>query len=261
MTPDFLPFLHELADAAGRAILPHFRAELAVENKAEAGFDPVTIADRAAEAAMREMISRRFPDHGVIGEEYGPERTDAEFVWVLDPVDGTRAFISGLPLWGVLIGLKRAGEPMLGMVAQPYIGERFYGTGSEAWFERGSLRKPLRVRSCPGLSAATLSATSPTMFTAAERAQFGRLEREARLVRYGYDCYAYAMVAAGFVDCVVESGLGPYDIEPIVPIILGAGGRVTDWAGVPKRGGGQVLATGDARVHAAALARLAAAPV
>ncbi len=260
MPPEFLPFLHELADAAAEAILPHFRVALEVENKREAGFDPVTAADRGAEAAMRRLIGRRFPDHGILGEEFGPERTDAEFVWVLDPVDGTRAFISGLPLWGVLIGLKREGEPALGMIAQPYIGERFWGDGREAWFERGTTRRRMSVRPCGALAAATLSSTSPTMFTDAERARLHALEERVRLVRYGYDCYAYAMVAHGFVDCVVEAGLGPYDIEPIVPIIRGAGGIVTDWEGVPKRGGGRAIAAGDARLHEAALAVLSGAP-
>ncbi|SER43321.1 myo-inositol-1(or 4)-monophosphatase [Faunimonas pinastri] len=255
-----IPFLHELADAAGEAILPHFRTGLSVTDKGAATtdgvFDPVTIADRNAETAMRELIARRFPEHGILGEEFGAENADAEWVWVLDPIDGTRAFISGLPLWGVLIGLRHQGVPTLGMVAQPYIGERFYGSAEGAWVERNGERRPIRTRACSGLAEATLSTTMPQLFVGDEQDRYRAVERSVRLTRYGYDCYAYAMVASGFIDCVIESGLKPYDIEPIIPVIRGAGGFVTDWAGQDKTGGGQVLAAGDRRVLDAALEML-----
>lgn len=252
----FLPFLHELAELAGRTILPFFRQPLAAESKGAGRFDPVTEADRRAERAMRDLIVRRFPEHGVVGEEYGAERPEAEHVWLLDPIDGTRAFIAGLPLWGVLIGLRREGEPVLGMIAQPYLGERFYGSPAGSFLERGGERRRLAARPCASLAAATLSTTAPDLFSAEEEARYRRVEREARLVRYGYDCYAYAMVALGFVDCVVEAGLGAHDIEPIVPIVAGAGGFATDWSGRPKRGGGQVVVAGDRRVLDAALRQL-----
>jgi histidinol phosphatase-like enzyme (inositol monophosphatase family) len=253
-----IPFLHELADAASAAILPRFRSPMAAESKpgGRLPFDPVTEADREAEAAMRRLIAGRFPGHGIVGEEYGDERVDAECVWVLDPIDGTRAFISGMPLWGVLIGLRCAGEPVLGMIAQPYLGERFIGTGDAAWLERGGERRPLKVRPCAALGEATLSTTSPDLFDRQELARYRAVEDRARLVRYGYDCYAYAMVAMGFVDCVIEAGLKPYDIEPIVPLIAGAGGFVTDWTGAEKQGGGRVVACGDRRVLEEALAQL-----
>lgn len=252
----FLPFLHELADVAGRTILPFFRQPLAVDSKAADRFDPVTEADRRAERAMRDLIAARFPDHGVVGEEYGPDRPEADHVWLLDPIDGTRAFVAGLPLWGVLIGLRREGVPVLGMIAQPYLGERFYGSAEGSFLERGGERRRLATRPCPALAAATLSTTAPDLFSADEETRYRSVEREARLVRYGYDCYAYAMVALGFVDCVVEAGLGAHDIEPIVPIVAGAGGFATDWSGRPKRGGGRVVVAGDRRVLDAALQRL-----
>lgn len=242
----FLPFARELANAAAEAILPHFRTAMAVGDKQGRGvFDPVTEADRGAEAAMRRLIAARHPGHGILGEEYGAERLDADFVWVLDPIDGTRAFISGLPLWGTLIGLRHNGEPVLGVVAQPYIGEVFIGTAEGSWLELAGERRPLRTRRCASMAEATVSATGPYLFAPDEWRRFERLQAAAKLVRYGYDCYAYAMVASGFIDCVAEAGLGPYDIEPLVPIIAGAGGIVTDWEGNPKRGGGQSLALGD----------------
>lgn len=251
-------FLDRLADAATEAIRPHFRTRLDVEHKEGKGrFDPVTVADRAAEAAMRRLIEAEFPDHGVLGEEYGPDRPDAEFVWVLDPIDGTRSFISGLPVWGVLIGLKRAGVPVLGMMAQPFTGERFAGDGRTAWMTGPWGGSALKTRACPSLAVATLMTTSPRIFAPADAAPYERVEAEVKLARYGTDCYGYAMVAGGHVDLVVEAGLAPYDILALIPIIEGAGGRVTSWEGGSAADGGRVLATGDARVHAAALERLA----
>ena len=252
-----IPFVHELADVAAEVILPVFRSPLDVADKNPDGrFDPVTAADRDAEAAMRALIRARHPEHGILGEEFGAERPEAALTWVIDPIDGTRAFICGLPLWGVLIGLRQEGEPRLGMIAQPYVGERFIGTRDDAWLERGGARRPLRARPCPGLGEAVLSTTSPFLFADSDMEGYRAVEHRVRLARYGYDCYAYAMVAMGHIDCVIEADLYPYDIEPIIPVIEGAGGFVTDWSGEPATGGGRVIAAGDRRVLDEALAVL-----
>lgn len=251
-------FLDELADAAGAAILPHFRSRLTVENKlADGAFDPVTVADRAAEAAMRTLIGARHPEHGILGEEFGRERVDADEVWVLDPIDGTRAFISGLPVWGTLIGLTRGGRPALGMMAQPFTGERYAGDGARAWYRGPEGARALSTRPCGRLDEAVVFTTSPHLFSAAERPHWDAIESEARLARYGVDCYAYCMVAAGFVDLVVESGLQAYDIVALIPIIEGAGGVVTSWSGGSAADGGRVVASGDPRLHEIVLRRLA----
>lgn len=254
------PFLHQLAECAGEVILPIFRSEMTISTKTladEDGFDPVTNADRDAEQAMRALINSNFPAHGIMGEEFGSENLDADYVWVLDPIDGTRAFISGLPLWGVLIGLRHKGEPAAGMIAQPYIDERFFGDASGSFMARGGETAPMRTRSCASIAGMTLSTTSPEMFQPDDLLAFQAVEAQARLVRYGYDCYAYAMLAMGFIDCVIEAGLQPYDIEPIIPVIEGAGGCVTDWSGNRKKGGGQAVAVGDKRLLKPILRHLA----
>lgn len=251
-------FLDALADAATKAIMPHFRAATAVEEKKEKGyFDPVTIADRAAEEAMRELIHGEFPNHGIIGEEYGNERTDAEFVWVLDPIDGTRAFISGLPTWGTLIGLKQGDKPVLGMMAQPFTGERYAGDTTRAWYTGPGGARTIRTRPCGTLAEAALFTTTPALFKPEERPAYDRVEGAVQMARYGCDCYAYCMVASGNADIVVEAGLQPYDIVALIPIIEGAGGRVTSWTGETAANGGRVVATGDARVHDLVLEKLA----
>lgn len=250
-------FLDELADAASKAIMPHFRSLASVENKAGVGYDPVTIADRAAETAMRELIGSRYPSHGIVGEEFGNERTDAEFIWVLDPIDGTRSFITGLPVWGTLIGLLAGGKPAVGMMVQPFTGERFAGDGQRAWYRGPTGDGALKARPCAGLADAVLFTTTPALFKGAERQAYDRVESSVRLARYGTDCYAYCMVAAGQADLVIESGLNMHDIVALIPIIEGAGGIVTDWRGGPATHGGQVLACGDRRVHAEAMKRLA----
>ncbi len=250
-------FVNVLADAATEAIMPHFRASTAVSNKATSDFDPVTEGDRAAEAAMRRLINEHFPDHGIVGEEYGPERADARHVWVLDPIDGTRAFISGLPTWGTLIGLMEEGQPRFGMMAQPFTGERFAGDGTRAWYTGPGGAHELRSRPAEALDAASLFTTSPYLFAADEIEAYGRVERAARMARYGVDCYAYCMIAAGQADLVVEAGLQPYDVVALIPIVEGAGGRMTGWDGGSAARGGQICAAGDARLHEAALALLA----
>lgn len=255
---DFAAFVNDLADLSGRTIAPFFRSAMTMENKARSGaFDPVTEADRAAEAAMRARIRKSFPAHGIEGEEYGDEGSSAEYVWVLDPIDGTAAFISGLPLWGTLIGLKRSGAPVYGMMSQPFTGERFYGDCGQSRYQRGGETRVIRARRCTSLAEATLASTSPHLFSEAEAEGFQRVQRAARLTRYGADCYAYCMLAAGHIDLVVEAGLKPCDIAPLIPIIQGAGGVVTTWSGESAVNGGRVIAAGDPTIHAAAMRLLA----
>jgi histidinol phosphatase-like enzyme (inositol monophosphatase family) len=250
-------FLDRLADVASDSIMPHFRARTAVEDKGGGRFDPVTIADRAAEAAMRKEIGATYPDHGVIGEEYGPERADADLVWMLDPIDGTRSFITGLPVWGVLIGLLFQGRPVLGMMAQPFTGERFAGNGSRAWYRGPAGASGLSTRPCPSLADAALFTTTPFLFSTADRPAYDRVESAVRLARYGCDCYAYCMVAAGHADLVIEAELEAYDIVALIPIIEGAGGRITDWEGGSAASGGRIVAAGDRTLHETVLRRLA----
>ena len=250
---DFAAFVDELADVSGDAIRPYFRTSLSIDDKGGArGFDPVTAADRAAESAMRAVIRKNFPGHGVIGEEFGEENPDAEYVWVLDPIDGTKSFISGMPAWGTLIALMRSGSPVYGMMHQPFIGERFYGDGSKARYRGRSGERALTVRPCAELADAVLYTTSPLLMDEADRAIFGKVEQKAKLSRYGGDCYAYCMVAAGHIDLVIETGIKPYDIAALIPIIHGAGGIVTTWEGEPAGKGGRIIAAGDKRVHAQA---------
>jgi myo-inositol-1(or 4)-monophosphatase len=251
---DFVAFVDELAAVSGETILPFFRTALSVGDKGRPGsFDPVTAADHAAETAMRALIRRTFPDHGIIGEEFGKERADAEYVWVLDPIDGTKSFISGMPAWGTLIALMRAGEPVFGVMNQPFTRERFSGDGGKAYYRGPAGARDLRVRPCARLSEAVLFTTSPLLMNASDRESFGRVETKVRLSRYGGDCYAYCMVAAGHVDLVIETELKPYDVLPLLPIVTGAGGVITSWDGGAPHAGGRVIAAGDKRVHAAAL--------
>ncbi len=247
--PDYEAFLNTLADLASDAILPHFRAAPEVENKEGDRFDPVTIADRAAEEAIRALIASEFPDDGVIGEEFANTKVDADNVWVIDPIDGTRSFIAGVPVWGVLIGLLQGGKPALGMMAQPFTGERFFGDGRRASYSGPGGPRTLRTRPCRTIEEATLFTTGPEFFSEAELPKYLDVQRRAKLARYGTDCYAYCMLAGGTVDAVVEASLQPFDILPLVPIIEGAGGKVTDWQGNPPPDSGQILATGDARLH------------
>jgi len=230
----FLDFACELADAAASITLTRFRQPLPVENKlADTGFDPVTVADRAAEKAMRELITERYPSHGILGEEYGHTSEGNNLTWVLDPIDGTRAFISGLPTWGTLIALYNGITPVLGVMDQPFTAERYFaavGTGKTFCVHRGS-ESQLRTRDCRQLSLATMMSTAPDMFNAVEFEAQQKLADEVRLMRYGGDCYAYCMLAGGHVDLVVEAGLSTYDIQALIPIVENAGGVVTDWQG------------------------------
>ncbi len=254
MNPDFLPFMQELAHAAGQAIAPYFRTDGITDNKAAGGaFDPVTEGDRAGEAAMRSLIADAHPEHGIIGEEYGISNGDADYVWVLDPIDGTRSFISGIPTWGTLIGLTHKGIPVAGMMAQGFTNERFFGDGNTAFYRGPGGTRPLQARACASLAEATLFTTDPRLFQETERERYLAVESTVRLTRYSADCYAYCMVAAGHADLVIESGLKPHDIVALIPIIESAGGIITSWDGRPATQGGTVVAAGDRRVHEAAM--------
>jgi inositol-phosphate phosphatase/L-galactose 1-phosphate phosphatase/histidinol-phosphatase len=239
-----------LADAAGAVIRPYFRQPLAVDDKQD--LSPVTVADRAAEEVMRSLIEDRFPQHGIIGEEFGRVREDAEWVWVLDPIDGTKSFISGVPLFGTLIALARDRRPILGIIDQPILRERWVGIAGGATRLNGAA---VHCRVCAELAAATLFATTPEMFKDRDAAAFARVSRTVKLTRFGADCYAYGLVAGGFIDLVLEAGLKPYDFCAMVPIVEGAGGVATDWggAGLDLDSDGRVLVAGDRRTHRAAL--------
>jgi myo-inositol-1(or 4)-monophosphatase len=251
---DFTQFVNELATLSGQAILPFFRSGFSITNKSLGGvFDPVTEADRAGESAMRHLIRRTFPTHGIIGEEFGDEQVEAEYVWVLDPIDGTKAFMAGLPLWGTLIGLTRNRAPAFGMMHQPFTGERFFGDGGSASYRGPQGERRLMTRRCGSIAEATISTTSPRLFTGAALAAYDRVERETRIARYGCDCYAYCMLAAGHIDVVVEADLKPHDIVALIPIIEGAGGIVTTWDGGSAASGGSIAAVGDRRLHEAVL--------
>lgn len=249
----------KLADAAGKAILPHFRMSATrVDNKAEAGgYDPVTEADRAAEAAMREILSQVRPDDGILGEEFGEKSGSNGLCWVLDPIDGTRAFVSGMPTWGVLIAVNQGAAPKIGVIDQPYTGERFWGVNKCSFFRQQERDvQPIRVQPSPSLASATLFSTFPEIGSANERAAFEKVARDVRLTRYGADCYAYALLAAGQIDLVIEAGLQAYDIQAPIAVIEAAGGIVTDWQGGPAYQGGQVIAAASEALHREALLRL-----
>jgi inositol-phosphate phosphatase / L-galactose 1-phosphate phosphatase / histidinol-phosphatase len=244
-----------LADEAGAIVRRYFRTSFQVDDKPDR--TPVTIADREAEAAMRRRIEAAFPDHGIIGEEHGRTRAEAEFVWVLDPIDGTKNFISGIPIFGVLIGLAHRGRPVLGVMDQPVLRERWLGVAGEPSLLNGA---PIRTRACASLDRATLFSTSPDMFAGEDAPRFARLKGAVKLARYGADCYAYAQLASGFIDLVVERDLKPYDYCALVPVIEGAGGVIRDWEGraLDLGSDGRVIACGDQRLLAPARAALAA---
>jgi len=249
----YLALAAACADAAGRVIAQHFRTPVAVDTKADA--TPVTIADRDAEIAMRGLIEKTFPDHGILGEELGRTNPDAALTWVLDPIDGTKSFITGKPTFGTLIALASDGVPVIGIIDQPISNERWIGVSGRDTLFTGT---PCRVRACPALADAVLYTTSPDLFDEDEGAAFQRLRKQVRHALYGGDCYSYGLMAAGFADIVVEAGLKAYDYAALVPVIEGAGGIITDWDGKPVTlsSGGQVVAAGDRRIHEAALAIL-----
>jgi fructose-1,6-bisphosphatase/inositol monophosphatase family enzyme len=239
MLPD-RAFFYALADAAKAETLPRFRTGAYVTNKLEGGFDPVTEGDRAAETAIRELIEERFPGHGILGEEHDSIGLDREQIWVIDPIDGTRAFISGVPVWGTLIGFQSGGRSIMGLMDQPFTRERYFADGERSWY-------------------AILFTTSPHIFLDVEAERYHAVERHVRLFRYGTDCYAYTLLAAGHVDLVIESALKPYDVGALIPLIEQAGGVITTWDGGRPEAGGNIIAAGTAELHAQAISILAGA--
>jgi myo-inositol-1(or 4)-monophosphatase len=246
---------HELADLAGKAVLPFFRRAVAVENKAgKNGFDPVTAADKAAERAIRRHLKATHPDHGVLGEEFGATQGSSPYTWVIDPIDGTKAFITGTPLWGTLIGLAHSGSAVLGVMDQPFTGERVTAAGDGTrWRGADGRSRRVKTRACPRLDDAMIATTSPDLLSERELEAFVSLKKRARLTRYGGDCYAYCLLAAGHFDLVAECGLKPHDVMALIPIIEEAGGVITTWDGNRPEAGGRIVAAGDRRLHEAAL--------
>jgi len=255
--PALIAVAEHAADAARRETLAYFRGTgLGTENKSATGFDPVTLADRAAERAIRAVIEAARPDDAILGEEEAARPGSSGLTWVIDPIDGTRAFLSGTPTWGVLIALSDATGPRLGLIDQPYIGERFLGAPGLATLTGPTGARPMATRETAALEDAVLFTTFPEVGSAEEGAAFHALAGQCRLTRYGMDCYAYGLLAAGQIDLVVEAGLQPYDICAPIAVIEAAGGIVTDWTGGPAHGGGRVLAAANPAIHAQALAIL-----
>jgi histidinol phosphatase-like enzyme (inositol monophosphatase family) len=246
-------FFEEIAAAAATATLPYFRTSMAIDNKEAGGFDPVTEADKGAERAIRALIERDYPEDGIHGEEYGLVREHAARRWVIDPVDGTRAFISGLPVWGTLVGLMENNEAIAGLMAQPFTGETFITDGQRAVGQWRGQTADLRVSGVRKLSDAKMFTTSPHLFKGDMRGRFDLLETQVKLSRYGTDCYAFAMLAAGFADLVIDPGLKPYDIVALIPLIEQAGGVVTTLEGARAENGGDVIAAATPELHEAAI--------
>jgi myo-inositol-1(or 4)-monophosphatase len=260
MTVDekLISFANRLADASGAAIRPYFRQRIEVIHKPGVhAFDPVTEADRGAERAIRAIIERERPQDAILGEEYGekPAGLSAnKWRWVLDPVDGTRAFITGRHEWGSLIALEHDGVPVLGILDQPVLGERFLGVNGRSLLLADDARAPMKVRECPTLGDAILCATDPSSYMSLDQqAAFARVKAAVRMTRHHGDCYIFAMLAMGFVDMVIEGPLKRWDIAALIPIVEGAGGIITGWDGAPWRDGETVLACGDKRVHEEAI--------
>ncbi len=256
MLPD-RAFFDRLADAAKKETLSRFRTGTSVTNKLASGFDPVTEADRAAELAIRDLVTAAFPDHGMLGEEHESFGLDKEHVWVIDPIDGTRAFISGVPVWGTLIGFYRDGRGHMGMMDQPFTGERYFADGAASWYRGPEGERQIRVRDCASLSDAVLFTTSPHIFEGADLARYRSIEEKVRLFRYGVDCYAYALLAGGHIDLVIENNLKPYDVGALIPLIEQAGGIITTWDGGRPEQGGHIIAAGCRAVYEQARALLA----
>ncbi|HHG91220.1 MAG TPA: histidinol-phosphatase [Devosia sp.] len=245
--------LLEAARAAGEITLPVFRSGAVVDNKEDQGFDPVTRADRDAELAIREIVEREFPEHGIVGEEYPDKTSDSPFSWIIDPIDGTRAFISGVPVWGTLIGLTHKGRAIGGLMSQPFTGEIYLGLAGASTRLWDNEKSRLSVSGVQKLADAILFTTTPALFSRPQRAAFDGLENKVRLSRYGCDCYAYCLLAAGHIDLVVEPGLNIYDIAALIPIIEYAGGRVTTFEGGVPDGGGDIIAAATPELHRQAL--------
>jgi myo-inositol-1(or 4)-monophosphatase len=246
------------AEEAGRAILPHFRVAIDVENKARTGYDPVTAADREAESAIRDAIRRAYPTHGILGEEHGHTPGSSRYTWVIDPIDGTKSFVLGQLHWATLIALNDGTRPVVGVAHQPFVGETFVAHhGGVARWQRGAEQRTIRTRRCPSVADALVVTTDPRYFAPAREARvFAAITEGARYTRYGGDLYCYTQLAMGLADVVVETGLKPYDIQALIPLIEAAGGVVTDWKGGPCYDGGDVLACGDPALHAELLRKI-----
>ncbi|HEX3810805.1 MAG TPA: histidinol-phosphatase [Rhizomicrobium sp.] len=258
---DTIAFANQLADASGKVIRPYFRKRIVVTDKGAIGpkpmFDPVTQADKDAETAIRDLIHRERPDDGILGEEHGHEAGTSGNTWILDPIDGTRAFITGRPTWGTLIALHDGTAPVLGIIDQPVLRERYIGYQGSAEVITPDGREPLRTRPCARLCDAVVSTTHPwSYFDRAQRTAFAQVCEASRMSYFGGDCYAYALLAMGFIDCIIEGAMAPWDVAALIPVIEGAGGVVTDWTGAPFAIGAQIIASGDKRVHAQAIALL-----
>ena len=254
---ELMAVAYRLADAARPIALRHFREyRIAVDNKRPAGFDPVTIADREIEQAFREILKVLRPDDAVMGEEFEDSTGTSGLTWIVDPIDGTRGFISGMPTWGVLIAVADASGPLFGIIDQPFTGERFVGGFGSAVMHHQGASRSLDTRNCGSLANAVLYSTFPEVGTESERFAFEAVSSSVKMTRFGSDCYAYAMVAAGQVDLVIEAGLNAYDVAAPIAVIEQAGGIVTDWAGGPATAGGRIIAAGNADIHAEAIAIL-----
>lgn len=254
---EMLALARSITEASGHYALQHFRQTMSIDNKlGDGAFDPVTEGDRGVERAIREGLARHFPDHGIVGEEFGTTYGDSEYSWIIDPIDGTRSFISGFPTWATLLGLRKHGEPVAGLMHQPFTGETFVGiSGETTRYYRGADSAAMAVRPCKNLMDAVLYCTDPDMFvTEAEKRAFAAVEKQVRLRRFGGDCYQYAQLAYGQVDLIIESSLQPYDIQAIIPIVEGAGGIVSDGFGNSAKDGGFVVAAATKELHQQALA-------
>jgi len=248
MLPD-IAFFDAIAEAAAAETLPRFRMPVTIDNKETSGFDPVTEADRAAEKAIRQLIAKRYPEHGILGEEHEDVGLDRDYVWVIDPIDGTRAFISGLPVWGTLVGLYHKGKAVMGMMDQPFTGERFVAKPGEAVVKRKGVISALSSRKNVSLDQAIMMTTSPKIFSQELEPSYRQVESRVQMARYGCDCYAYAMVASGHIDLVVEADLKPYDVGGLIPLVEQAGGVMTTWTGERAEMGGTIVASGSAELH------------
>ena len=255
---EFLTFAGDIIVRAGEIASGYFRRPIPVHSKdGAAGFDPVTAADREIEAFLREEIIAAYPDHAILGEEQADRAGSSGYRWVIDPIDGTRSFISGSPLWGILLGLMQGDSCLLGLMHQPYLHETFGGSSAGAFLQRGAERQPITTRATRELGDATLYCTHPSMFSRQEDfLRFTQVAEACRMMRYGGDCYAYCLLAGGHVDLVIEHLGGPYDIVPLIPIITAAGGVVSDWHGGPATAGARVLAAANADLHEQALSIL-----
>jgi len=252
---DRTTFIISAARTSAAVILPYFRSPLTIDHKEGLGrFDPVTEADRAGEQVIRKMIEATYPDDAIFGEEFGEKAGTSPYCWVLDPIDGTRSFITGIPLWGTLIGLTYEGQAIIGAMNQPYIGELFLGSPDGSFLLRNENKTRLKTRQCTEIGNALMGSTAPEIFTEIEDiSAFERVKNAVKMTRFGGDCYLYSMVAAGQLDLVVETNLNSYDIAALVPVVENAGGIITTWEGGPASDGGRIVAAGCRQLHDAAL--------